>query len=192
MNIVFDSGESIRIHYDIFLNNGLRRGDDLSSEAAASLLNQSDLLYAKESALRILGLRSHSIKELNRKLLRKQYNKDLIEQVIDDLCNAGYLDDAVFTRQFAHEKLMRKNGIQKIKNDLISKGVSREIINQVLAGIDDTQERENAVNLAIRKAGQLKVRGIESDKVKQKVYAFLISKGYGYDMVRSIIDEMLF
>lgn len=187
--IVFDSGEDIRIHYDVFVRNGLRRGDDLSDNQIASLRAQCDLLYAKESALRLLGRRIHSIKEIHRKLLQKKYSIELIGQVIDYLCEAGYLDDAVFTRQYIHEKTMRKDGIQKIRNELINKGVSKEIINQEMAHLDRTDEHENAIKIAAKKTAQLKARGIEGNKLKQKVYAFLISKGYDFDLIREVLDH---
>lgn len=189
--IVFDNGENIKIHYDVFLNNGLRRGDDLTSEVITSLNYQNSLLYAKESALRILGRRMHSIKELKQKLLQKKHTHEVIDNVLNNLCAAGYLDDKEFAKLYIQEKVTRKDGLQKIRNELCKKGISKEIIGELLSGIDNNIQRENALKIAEKKVGQLKGRGIENIKLKQKLYAFLISKGYEYDLIKDILNELL-
>lgn len=189
--IVFDNGENIKIHYDVFLNNGLRRGDDLTPELITSLNYQNSLLYAKESALRILGRRMHSIKELKQKLLQKKHPHEVIDNVLNNLCSAGYLDDKEFAKLYIQEKVTRKDGLQKIRNELCMKGISKEIIEELLSGIDNDIQRENALKIAEKKVVQLRGRGIEKEKLKQKLYTFLISKGYEYDLIRDILNDLL-
>lgn len=190
MIIVFDTGEDLTIHYDIFLNNGLRRGDELSEADILSLKNQSDLLYAKESALRLLGRRIHSAKELSRKLYQKKYSGELIQKVIEDLTGAGYLDDLAFAKQYSAEKISRRDGVQKIRSELMARGVAREIISEALGELDHDLEKENALKAAEKKAAQLKARGVDQQKLKQKLYAFLLSKGYEFELIREIVDKV--
>ncbi len=47
-------------------------------------------------ALKLLGLRSHSRKELEQKLLKKGYSSESIEQAVEKLSSQGVLDDRMF------------------------------------------------------------------------------------------------
>jgi len=59
---------------------------------------------AKASALRLLSRRSHSRKELSRRLVEKGFEEDDIEDVIDELERIGLQSDEEFASMFARSK----------------------------------------------------------------------------------------
>lgn len=84
IKILLDNGEKLFLRYEVFLKNGLRKGDDLSEEEISRLIRQNQFYFVKESAFRFLGRRIHSEKELQRKLSGKK-----IRQGNYRLCNQG-------------------------------------------------------------------------------------------------------
>jgi len=59
-------------------------------------------------ALKLLGLRSHSRKELRQKLLKKGYTVESIEAVLEKLTLQGVLDDLMFGRELIKSRSRRK------------------------------------------------------------------------------------
>ncbi|MBT4819182.1 MAG: regulatory protein RecX, partial [Lentisphaerae bacterium] len=59
------------------------------------------------SALRLLGLREHSVAELQRKLAARKYSRGVRDRVVADLGSAGLLNDLAFARAYCE---YRANG----------------------------------------------------------------------------------
>ena len=99
-----------------------------------------------------MGRRAHSVFEISQKLSRKGYRKDLIEIIVLDLKKDNYLNDNTFSQAFVNERsAKRKSGINKIKAELIRKGVNQKVIEFALAGIDKTSSESTAFELAAKK-----------------------------------------
>lgn len=100
----FDDGKFLILALEVFLKSGLKKGDEISEDRFSFLIEQNKLFHIKQRAFRLLGRRQHSSSELRRKLWNKDYEQKLIDEVIDDLQNKGYLDDEEFIREFVAEK----------------------------------------------------------------------------------------
>lgn len=92
---------------------------------------------AKETALRLLGIREHFESELRMKLLRRKFPRDVVDKVLMELKEKNYQDDERAGRMFV-ESLASKGGIAKRKitallaSKLGSKEKAVEITNGVL------------------------------------------------------------
>ena len=135
VEIVFEDQSKIIVGYKVVVDNGLRRNDDLTEEQINELLTQTEKLKIRDSAFRLLGRRAHSVFEISQKLARKGFRKELIEIVISDLKGNNYLNDDNFSQAFVNERLAkRKSGINKIRAELIRKGVNKKSIEFALEG----------------------------------------------------------
>lgn len=189
--IFLDNNNTVIIRYDVFIKNGLRKGDEINDEFISSLLDQNDNFSAKETAFRLLTRRHHSRKELERKLLSRKFNKETIKTILNDLENNNYLDDEKFSHEYAEEKLNKKHlGKNLIKAHLKEKGVSSEIISKTLDDRTEFEEFENAVILAEKKIALLKDREDEK-KTIQRIYSYLQLRGFNYEIIRKVIDHLL-
>lgn len=191
VEIIFEDLSKIVVGYKVVIDNGLRRNDDLSEDQIKNLLTQTEKLKIKDSAFRLLGRREHSVFELTLKLSRKKFRKDLIESVLLDLKKHGYLDDNNFTDAFVKERLAkRKSGINKIKAELIKRGVNRKSIDTALSKIDNTFSEQTAFSLADQKLKSLKHKENDNRKIKQKISSFLFSKGFETDIIFKVINQL--
>jgi len=190
--VTFDNDEKIRLHYEVAVKCGLRKNDELSDQQLKSILKQEEIFSLKNSALRVIAIRPHSSFELRTKLLKKKFQKEDISAVINNLKEKGYLSDENFAERFTEERLKKKKGLMKIKAELFSKGVSREIIDNVLQKYEGNSSLlVNAKALAVKKLDSLRHKDLEQIQKKQKLYAFLNGKGYTSEIIRQVVDELL-
>lgn len=163
-------------------------GEDEIPELSKSVL----VRRARERLLYALDRRLHSEKELREKL-RKDYPPDIIDAAIGELNSLGLIDDEAFARAFCeHRKETLKKGPYAIRQELILKGVSRDIIDSVLseAFCDEDEQFESA-----RAVSQKYIKDLDTPKGRQRLFAALTRKGFSYDVIkrvmRSVCDEDL-
>ncbi|HYC79747.1 MAG TPA: regulatory protein RecX [Candidatus Binatia bacterium] len=141
---------------------------DTSSETYTKAYNQ---------AIKYLSMRSHTVFELRNKLLRKNFEKNIIAQVLKDLVETKYLNDRDFAHTFVQNLIKYKTfGYYGIKMKLRQRGISDEIAEDVLGEELDHETEKKIAEKAISKSGK---------KDKEKLMMMLKRKGF-----RSIKIEM--
>jgi regulatory protein len=191
--VLLDNDQKLFLSYEVLLKNGLRKGSEVSESHFDYLVKENQKYFIKQKAFALLGKRIHSVYELRTKLRQKKYDADLIQLTIDDLLNTRYLDDMKFAEMYAEEKLRLKLwGKTKLKSELMKKGISSAIITAVLEEKfpPADEELDNASQLVKKKYSQLKNRNMEHQKLVKRLYAFLISRGYSYDVSRQAIEKL--
>lgn len=135
-------------------------------------------------ALRMISRRAQSVSQLREKLEEKSpANDEVIEQVINRLLELGYLNDGNFAYQYATNKLnIKAFGRNRLKQALVEKQVSVEVVEQTLSQVFDEQNEEELCEQAIKK--YLRIHGKPSDiKENKKIFGHLIRLGFPYDLV---------
>jgi len=147
---------------------------------------------------RLLSIRARSEKEIrdyfkirNKKLKIK--NKpaiadEVINELITHLKQKDLINDLEFTKAWV-ESRSRKKGLRVIKQELFQKGIDREIIEIVISRqSSDIREEEVAKKLLEKK---IKVwKNLSNLEFKKKAYEFLMRKGFEYEIVKDIIENM--
>jgi len=189
----FDNFETLEIAYEVYLNSGLIKGDEVDKKKIEKLKYENEFFQTKSSAYRYLGNRNHSSFELRVKLSKKGYQKLIIEKVIKDLSAKGYIDDQKFTESFVKNRIeKRKEGIVKINSELRKKGISNEIISDVINNFtDDPIHLQNAFQLARKKYQSLKNKDLDFQKLKGRLFNFLKGKGYTTEIILKVLDTVL-
>ncbi len=192
VSIYLDDEKIIFVNYEIFLKSGLRKNDEISEIQIDSLIKENQRFAVKQRAFRYLGRRLFSENELRIKLKQKKYDENIIEEIIDDLKEKKYLDDYEFANAFSSENIKNKFwGKNKIKAELIKRGINNEVILHVLSEKSPGgNELQNAFELAERKYKLLLHRKLEQKKTKEKIFSFLFSKGYDYEVAREAVEKL--
>ena len=71
------------------------------------------------------------------------------------------------------------------------KGISKDIIEEKISDIDKNAEKDVARKLAEKKIGIIKKSENDIYKISGKLYRFLISKGYTYDIVKEVVKDVM-
>ena len=192
VTIHFDNDSMLFLAVEVFLKSGLKKGDDISEDRFSFLIEQNKLFHIKQRAFRLLGRRQHASFELSRKLWNKDYEQKLIDEVIEDLQKKGYLDDKEFIRAFVADKSKTKNwSTKKIKSELLKRGIDSKLIDRMLNGQTFESDFENAMKLANKKYEQLLKRISEPKELRNKLSAFLFSKGFDYDLIKGVCENII-
>jgi len=134
-------------------------------------------------ALKLLGLRSHSREELERKLLKKGYPTESIEPVLEKLTKQGVLDDKIFGMEVIKSRSRRKpSGKLKMRAELRKKGVSEPIIEELLNEYEGVELCHRA---AEKKIGAL--HGVTEAEKKKKLGIFLHNRGFEWQEIQVVL-----
>lgn len=184
-----DNGEKLYLSLEVFMKNGLRRGDEISEDRFALFVRENRKYFVRISALRYLANRMHSSHELKIKLVKKKYEKEIVNEVVDELNKRGLINDYAFAVSYAEENIRNKLwGKNKVKAGLIQKSISGDIIDTVLSELfTEDDEIENAVQLAAKKLKTLQSRKYDANKTKQKLITFLMARGYNYELIKNVL-----
>ncbi|HPC35953.1 MAG TPA: RecX family transcriptional regulator [Candidatus Marinimicrobia bacterium] len=189
INIYLDNEFAFGIGAETFNLFRVSVGQQLT-EKQIRMIQQHELFeQAKEAAIKYLGLRMRSQKELELYLnRRKKYPLDVTSRVIKYCIERGYLDDKVFCETFIRDQLqLSHNGVQKIRQALIAKGVTREVIDEAIKNlVKDEDQLEAALLVGRKKASSLK----NDPKSRDKLYRYLIQKGYKPNVVIKALQKI--
>ncbi len=86
----------------------------------------------RDLALRLLGRREHSRRELTTKLLGKGYPAAGVVGVLDDLATSGLQSDERMAEAYVNERVRRGFGPLRIRQELRERGVAEEVIQACL------------------------------------------------------------
>jgi regulatory protein len=146
---------------------------------------------AWESALRLLNYRERSIKELIDRLSEKHYSSTTISAVIKRLKELDLLDDKKFAQLWARSRIRFKpRSAWLIGRELREKGIEEEIIQQVIEE-ELTPEQELAAAMSLAEKQVRRYRGEDTEKAREKLFAFLARRGFSPDMIWKCLEEVL-
>lgn len=190
VNIYLDEEYAFSISAELVYKENLKVKDVVDIEKLKSVADKESYLRCKNSALKIIERSYKTEKEVIEKLQMKGYEQNHIEASIEFLKEYKFLNDDYYAEAFIKDKLNSK-GSQRIKQDLIKKGIPRDKIEEKLEGIDKSAEKNTARVLANKKLRIIQKSENDTYKISGKLYRFLISKGYTYDAVKEVVKDVM-
>ncbi|MGP4844880.1 regulatory protein RecX [Marinobacter sp. 1Y8] len=138
-------------------------------------------------ALKLLARREHSRQELSLKLLKRKLPRDLIDTVLDEYEQNGWLDDLRFADIYAHQRMESGYGPLKIESELQRRGIfSRP---ECMRQVSDRDWMKLALNARRRRFG-LTDEALEwEQKVKQG--RFLAQRGFTGEQAEQALSTRL-
>jgi regulatory protein len=165
----------------------LHKGQVLAEEEIKALQAVDTLSRAFDQAVRLLSRRPYSTAEIRRYLETKQVPSAVIDEVLAKLAHLGYVDDRAFAAFWVENReRFRPRGPHALRYELRQKGIPDDLIEAVLSAFD---ARGSAYRAAQEKVRRL--RRLTPEQFRAKLGAFLVQRGFGYDIVREVIDQMI-
>lgn len=190
VNLFLDEEYAFSLSIELVYKEGLKKNDEVDSKKLEALAEKESAIRCKSSALRIIEKSCKTEKEVIEKLRLKGYGDNAINKSIEFLKEYNFINDLNYTKAFIKDKL-NSVGSQKIKYTLLQKGISKELIEEHLANTNKENEKSVAFNLAKKKADLLRKKENDNYKISGKLYRYLISKGYEYDVTKEIVKEVI-
>lgn len=93
--------------------------------------NNLDFQFAKEKAIKYIGISKKTSYEVRRKLFTLKIEEDIIEQVVSYLADLNYVNDEEYVVLFIKQNIkFEKYSAFEIRQKLISKGISNDLIDK--------------------------------------------------------------
>ena len=150
---------------------------------------------AATAALRLLRHRPRSEHELRQRLLEKEHAPAAVDEALDRVRVWGLVDDADFAAEWVRGRRRRRGRSRgALERELREKGVAEAHITDAVAGIDESEDRRQAVELVRtrldRKPGGPGV-GADVQGERRRLVAFLARRGYPTGLAMSVVDAEL-
>lgn len=147
-----------------------------------------EILYkrARERALYILDDGYKTQKQIYDKLKSGNYPEEIIQSVISYLLEYDLIDDLRYASLYIEYKSESKSKRQ-IVQDLMTKGIKKDVIDKAFEEGNYTDEY--SLNKVLEK--RIKRYNLEEQKEVQKLYRYLVGKGYQYSDIKLALSRYL-
>lgn len=167
----------------------LRVGDLLVVEDQERLMEEDAPYQAREKALRLLGVRERSRREVELCLQRAGFPGSVVSDALTWLEGLSYVDDRRFVERYAGEKLKHGWGERRVRAELLRKGVDRRIIDEGLSATECVTGAAGGdlgavTALARRRFG--KQFAVDPEAAARRLAGFLARRGYDWDAVHTV------
>ena len=180
------AGEEFSVTYDFFNDLKLSLEDEIDFDTYKEILKENQYNMAKNFALGKISYSQKTSFELEKLLKDNDFDTDAINKTIEFLKSYKLIDDKAYIKSFINDKSnISKWSRNKIRYALRSKKIDDQLIETYLSYISDEEEFQKAYDFAIKKS-----RGKTDYDTKQKVYRYISSKGFEYDIISRVIGEI--
>jgi len=183
-------GINFRVPEEILLKMSLIEGGELSDSDICILKSSKDYYKVRNIALKLLGYRMRSKKELELRLIKKSNNKNTIYKVIEDLENKGWVDDEKFCLAFGKDQINRNNigpiALKyKLKEHIDSLSLIEEMSNRIYSELNI----ENIIMKVLVKYSPEKIK--KEETLKRKIINRLKRKGHYWQDIDEVLNKYL-
>lgn len=174
---VLYKGELSRYH--------IKEEKELSEEIYQEIMQEVLLKRAKLRAMHLLTKMDRTKAQLCRKLQENGYPQSIVDAAVAYVESFGYINDLEYARRYV-EFQKKGKGQARLKMELAQKGIDRQIIQQVFEE-DFFENNQEVILELIRK--KRKNDGPMDEKEKQRIYAFLLRRGFSSSEILDILRK---
>lgn len=173
-SIRFDNGMEVLLYKGEVRKLGLQEQTVISREKYDEIIYEILGTRAKKRAMFLLERMDRTEHQLRDKLMQNGYPAVCVDLAIDYVKKYHYIDDLRYATNYISYQQKRKSR-QKLKIDLLTKGIYKNVIEQALDEAFDSDEQIKIRQLLEKKHYDPK----ECDrKEKQKTYQYLMRRGF--------------
>ena len=169
---------------------GLRIGLEIEAEVIEKLIDADEAMRAKNYSLDLLRENIYSKTQMTRELEREGFGEQTVKTIIAELIHSGHIRDRLYAENWIQRRQKSNpKGRTVLKQELINKGVDREIAEQVLAAVKSEEESKLAFQIAQKRAKQYKRLPIHV--AKRRLHGFLARRGFEPEVILQVIEKVL-
>ncbi|UCG10147.1 MAG: RecX family transcriptional regulator [Dehalococcoidia bacterium] len=186
VNLFLDGRFAFSLQAELAAKEELKVGQELSPHQVKALTGSDNYQRGYDAATRYLSYRPRSEAELKEQLCRRGFDNDCIEAVTTKLKEQGLVDDLAFAQFWRDNRQSFSPRSQWLtRRELRQKGIAEEVMNQVVATIDDS---DSAYRAALGKARRLS--GYDYPQFRQRLGSFLRRRGFNYAVINHTVAQM--
>lgn len=197
-NVYLDGQFAFGADEDTIVDFRLVPGKEITKEILDKLLSEVEVGKLMERMYGLFNIRQRSEREVRnylrqlsfkRKLKeREEISEVVTENLIDKLKRKGLINDAEFAKSWAEARRRgKKKGVNIIKQELFQKGISREVIEEIINNNEVGSEERLAEEALLKRLKRLE--NLEPIEFKKKAIEFLIRRGFEYSIAKEVVEK---
>lgn len=183
VNLFLDDKFYSGVYNDVAIKYGLKDGVEIDKGKLDKILLESERNLAFNKVADYINSSLKTRKQVYEYLKKKDYSPVTINYVIDKCKEYKYIDDDYYTESYLNT-YKKKYGINKLKNNLYVKGISKEIIENHL------KEFEKNDDLIYNVSMKYLSRKERTPENYIKLSRFLAGRGFDFDDISHIISQL--
>ena len=186
IKVFLDGKFAFSLEAEVAVKEGLGVGQELS-EGDIETLSRADLFQrCLSAALHYLSYRLRSETELKQRLHRRGFDGDNVEATLAKLKEQGLVNDLAFAQFWKdNRESFRPRSQWLTRLELKQKGVAEDIIEQVVAEVDD---EDSAYRAAMGKAHTLPRSDYHG--FRRRLGEYLKRRGFGYGVITHTVERV--
>lgn len=137
----------------------------------------------KTKVLKYIMFKKRTELEIKRKFANIE-NQDLLEDVIEELKEIGYINDESYIQKTVNEYIKLNNlSLKELKYKLMAKGINGDLIDDYIYNHSDELEQyeiNSAKTILLKKQNSME---------EEKLIQYLLKKGYKLESIKMAIEE---
>lgn len=181
---VLYKGELRRFHVQV--------GEELQEADWEAITGELLPRRARLRAMNLLKNREYTVKQLGDKLRQGGYPEEAIEQALSYVAGFHYTDDLRYAGSFIRNHEGDRSR-RRIEQDLLGRGIDRDTLEQAWNQWEDEGGSQDEMEMIHRLLEKKGFRcGAAGPKEKQRMYAFLMRKGFPGELVGKALQADVF
>ena len=186
VNVFLDGKFAFSLQAEVAVKEGLQVGQELSAEQVKAITGSDQFQRCFNAATRCLGYRPRSESEVRGQLQRRRFDVSSIETVLAKLKEQGLVDDVAFAQFWKdNRETFSPRSQWLMRLELRRKGVSGEIIDNVVNAVDDG---DSAYRAALSRARRWSLSDYEV--FRRRLGEYLRRRGFGYEVVKYTVERV--
>lgn len=161
----------------------VREGEEISEEDYQMIMEEVLPKRAKLRAMNLLQSREYTTAQLRSKLQQGFYPEVVIDKALEYVASFHYIDDLRYAVDYItyHENSKSR---RRMEQDLQTKGIAREVVEQAWITWQEQGGTQDETSMIKELLAKKHYRPEEADyKERQKIYAFLMRKGFQAEQI---------
>ena len=184
VRLFFDEEKYCLLYYNEIRRLGFHEQDEIGQEEFEEL-NKLLLHRAKLKAMSLLKYQDRTKKELKERLMRAEFPEFITEGAVAYVESFGYINDDAYIRNFIDSRNDKKSR-REIYALLRQKGVDMNRAEEIMEEMYEEHSDQEAIRELLRKKHW--DFACTDPKEKQKIYGYLVRKGFRYEDIRQVIQ----
>lgn len=183
INVFIDGRFQLGVNALLVHEMKLAVDQDIAPAQLEQLRREEVLQQAVDRTLNFLSFRPRSRTEIRQYLRRKNTPPELIEAVFERLDRLELVNDRDFASFWIENRdQFNPRGAQALKHELRAKGVTREVVDEL---VDNESDEERALQAGRKKATSLLMQhGMDYATFYRRLGSYLQRRGFQFDIIR--------
>ncbi|MBA5850324.1 recombination regulator RecX [Clostridium sp. cel8] len=190
VNVYVNDEFSFSCSTEIVYKYNIYKGKNIDEDLLKNIIEEDDYIKCKNLALRIIERNFKTEKQIYDRLVKEEYNIKTIERTLNFLKQYKFIDDYKFAKMWIKEKI-NHFGKNKIRYELVKKGISEDIIETEMESIDESVYKNGILKLCIKKYKTMHKDRESMSSAYRKLGNYLLGRGYNIELIRETLKKVI-